>query len=250
MEKYWYLVGFLGCMVNFLLTMGTNRLAGFPLDWKRCLLAGMIGFLHAMGCLMDGFSFLGNPVWRLIGMTVAAMAAFGCERSGFIRGALFVLLRLAMEGIAEGGVWPMLCIGAIVALLCGMGKPGQGNYATVSITHQGKTVELTALLDTGNTLTDPVSGKSVLVVDRDVAWELLGLHEKELTNPVETMRKLAIPGMRLIPYHAVGQTSGLLLGQSVDQIKINGQISHHILAFAPQTFGQGHHFQALAGGAI
>jgi stage II sporulation protein GA (sporulation sigma-E factor processing peptidase) len=94
----------------------------------------------------------------------------------------------------------------------------------VELTYGGQTVKLNALRDTGNTLRDPVTGKSVLVVGADIADRLTGLSRRQLSEPVETISE--IPGMRLIPYRAVGQPSGLLLALPVRKSKIGGKKYH------------------------
>ena len=81
-----------------------------------------------------------------------------------------------------------------------------------------RTVPLTALLDTGNTLKDPLTGDSVLVVDGSIAAQLLpdaGLSTASLADPAGLFASLSeqypFCRFRLIPYRAVGTVSGLLL---------------------------------------
>lgn len=107
-----------------------------------------------------------------------------------------------------------------------------------------------ALIDTGNTLRDPVTGLPVLVADSDAAGKLLNLSSKELQHPVETLSSGKYAGLRLIPYSAVGQPSGLMLGLRVDQLVVDGRQMEMLVAFAPQRIGQGRSFQALAGGMV
>lgn len=250
MEAYWYLVGFLGCMVNFLLALGANLLSGHPPDWKRLAFAGLIGGLHAAGCIFARFSFLSDIHWRLLSIVLMAVTAFGWNASGLPCCALFLMLRLALDELSSGGLWPMLLFGALVILLCGFGNRGKGNYVTISMEHSGKHVELMALVDTGNSLVDPVSGKEVIVVGCDVASQLLGLKQEALASPLETMCHATLTGLRLIPYSAIGVPAGFLLGLRLDLLKIDGKESDLIVAFAPQKIGQGKQFQALAGGNI
>ena len=51
-----------------------------------------------------------------------------------------------------------------------------------------------------------------------------------------------------VPYSAVGQPSGLLLGIKVDQLIMNGNPSDAVVAFAPHRIGADRGFRALAGG--
>ena len=49
-------------LVDFLLLMGTNRLAGFPSDKKRLFLASFLGAVYSGVCLLPGFRFLSNTL--------------------------------------------------------------------------------------------------------------------------------------------------------------------------------------------
>jgi hypothetical protein len=90
-----------------------------------------------------------------------------------------------------------------------------------------------------------VTGKSVLVVGADIADRLTGLSRRQLSEPVETISE--IPGMRLVPYRAVGQPSGLLLALTVRKSKIGGKKGSTLVAFAPQILDESGKYQALLG---
>lgn len=257
MEVYVDLVMLLNFLVDLLLLLGTNRLSGHPSGGKRAALAAALGGVYAGAVMLPGFFFLGSTAWRLVCLGLMSIIAFGWDLSALRRAALFVFLSMALGGIAmglgNGGFWSLVLAAGVVTLLCLLGFPGnagEARYVPISITHGDRKVELTALVDTGNTLRDPVSGRSVLVVDALVAEKLLALTDGQLLHPIETLSKAAIPGLRLIPYSSVGKSGGMLLGLKVDQLKIGGKVSDHMVAFAPQRIGQGRAFQALAGGAV
>ena len=109
-------------------------------------------------------------------------------------------------------------------------------------------VKLTALQDTGNTLRDPVTGNSVLVVAGTVAQRLLGLTESQLRNPVESVG--TVPGLRLISYRAVGQPGGMLLALRLPQVKIGKWQGSSLVAFAPDGLSVDGSYQALTGGCL
>lgn len=253
---YLDLVILLNFLVDFLLLFGTNRLAGYPASVGRTAGAAALGGIYGGVCLIPGFSFLGNTCWRLVFLGLMAVIAFGWNRSALRRGVMFVLLSMALGGIALGfgsGGWLML-IGAAagVALLCAVAfrdKPGARQYLQAELTYGKQKKHLTALCDTGNTLRDPITGGNVLVVGADVAWELLGLTDAQLAAPIETLTAARIPGLRLIPYRAVGQPGGMLLAIKIDSVRIGGKGCDPIVAFAPHKLGN-EGYQALAGGVI
>ena len=81
--------------------------------------------------------------------------------------------------------------------------------------------------------------------DANIADQLTGLSLRQISEPVETMGK--VPGMRLIPYRAVGQTGGLMLALPVKRSKIGGRKGSTLVAFAPQILDESGKYQALLG---
>ena len=109
-------------------------------------------------------------------------------------------------------------------------------------------MNILALKDTGNTLRDPLTGEQVLVAGADVGKELLGLTPHQLQNPVETVGR--IPGLRLIPYHAVGQPGSMLLALRIQNAQIGNRKAQPLVAFAPQVLARGELYQMLTGGVV
>lgn len=257
MEIYLDVVIVLNFLVDFLLLLGTNRLAGFAQNAKRAALAAAVGGGYAALCLVPRLAFLGSIVGRLCCLALMAYIAFGRGKGALRRGILFVFLSMALGGIAlglgNGGFGAIVLAALGVSILCVLGfcgRAGQEKFAQVDIALGNRRLRLTALLDTGNTLHDSVSGMPVLVVDAESAARLLDLSPAELADPVATLTQKRNHRLRLIPYHAVGQTAGFLLATKVDELLIDGRQENMIVAFAPQRLGQGKAYQALAGGNL
>lgn len=257
MEVYLDLVVLMNFGVDLLLLLAANRLSGQPSNAKKALLAASIGGVYAGVCLLPGCAFLSGAFWRIVSLIAMAILAFGWNRQTLELGAIFAFLSLALGGmvvlLGRGGITSVLLSALLLAMLCFVGfQKGRGKreYVSVEILHKEKRVCMTALCDTGNTLRDPVSGLPVLVVDATAAYRLLGLEESALRQPIETISRGIYPGLRLIPYSAVGQTAGMLLGLRVDQLRFNGICVEQIVAFAPQRIGRGEVYEALAGGNV
>lgn len=250
MTVYLDLVMGLNFLVDLLLILGTNRLSGFPPGVKRGCLAAALGALYSGVCLMPGFSFLGSTLWRLVSLGLMGSVAFGWNQSALRRTVVFVLLSMALGGIAtgfgRGNLTSLIVSAAGVWILCSMGFGGRigQEYIPVEIRHHGKQLKLMALRDTGNTLRDPITGEGVLVISADAAKELTGLTDDDLRHPVETAA--VHPGFRLLPYHAVGQPGGMLLVKRVSDMTVNGKNGSALVAFAPDVIGRGDVYQALA----
>ena len=256
MRVYADVVMVLNFLVDFLLLLGTDRLAGHPPSPGRTALAAGLGAVYSGACLMPGFSFLAGWGWRMVFLGLMAGIAFGWNRSALRRGLVFLVLSMALGGVALG-VGDLDQVGLVLAaaglwLLCrfGLKRVGEQTYVPVTLAYQGKRVKLLALRDTGNTLHDPLTGEQVLVAGADVAAELLGLTQAQLLHPVETLARGAVPGLRLVPYRAVGQPGGMLLALRFPGAVIGKNQEDPLVAFAPQELGRGEAYRMLTGGAV
>lgn len=70
----------------------------------------------------------------------------------------------------------------------------------------GHRVQIRGLVDTGNSLTEPISGRPVAVLEQRV-WEQLYSEQPP-------------SGMRVIPYHSVGKPAGILTGYPVKDMEV------------------------------
>ena len=242
-----YLDAFMGLnfLVDLCLMLGVNRLSGHPPGVGRAAAAAALGGGYAGACLVPGFGFLANGLWRMVSLGLMGWTAFGAGRSGWSRSVLFVLLSMALGGLAlclnTGRTGLPLCAGGLVAL-CRMGLRSRGQeLVPVTVTYAGRTVRVLALRDTGNTLRDPVTGETVTVLSPEVG-KRLGISAETLRDPAGAM----VPGLRLIPARTVGG-GGLLAAVRCDAVTIGGQKVGAIVAFAREHFGNGE-YEALIGG--
>ncbi len=242
-----YLDAFVGLnfLVDLCLMLGVNRLSGHPPGLGRAAAAAVLGGGYAGACLVPGFTFLANGLWRAVSLGLMGWTAFGTGRSGWQRSVLFVLLSMALGGLtvcADAGGWGVAVCAGGVAALGKMGLRGVGRQLVpIVVTYRGKTVRALALVDTGNALRDPITGESVAVLSPELG-ERLGISAEALRDPAANMA----PGLRLIPAQTVGG-GGLLAAVRCDAITIGGKPVGHIAAFARESFGNGE-YRALIGG--
>lgn len=249
-------VALLNFVVDYLLLLGTNRLCGYPPGWGRSALSAVLGGIYGAVCMLPGFRFLGNTLWRIVFLGVMGWIAFGCSKSALRRTIIFALLCMALGGLAQGfGVGGVASVIASAVALCGMcvlgfrNRPGSASYVPVELSYGDKQLRLTALYDTGNTLVDPVTGRPVLVVGAEVAQQLTGLTQQQLRSPVSVIQQSPVPGLRLIPYRSVGQPAGMLLALRFPQVRIGNWRGSSLVAFAPDRLCSDGQYQALTGGA-
>ena len=257
MQVYVDVVILLNFIVDLLLILGTNRLSGYPPGLKRAIPAALLGGAYAGACLIPGFSFLSNGLWRLVSLCGMGVVAFGIDSSGLRRTLVFLLLSFALSGavLAAGGkgIGSVLAAAAVLAALCTWGLRGKirnREFIPVELCHGGKKWRMTALRDSGNMLVDPLTGEQVLVVGADMGQKLLGLTAQQLSKPVETLASGLVPGMRLIPYKTVGQQGAMLLAMRLRDVRVGSWRGNAVVAFAPQSFGSSDGYQMLAGGML
>ena len=248
-------VALLNFLVDFLLLLGTNRLCGYPPLWGRSVLAASLGGVYGAACLLPGMRFLGNTLWRFVLLALMSWIAFGFNKSALRRMVIFVLLCMALGGIAQGfgngGAASVIASAAVICGMCILGfrdRPGSVSYVPVELSYGNQQLRLTALCDTGNTLTDPVTGRSVLVVGAEVAQQLTGLTQQQLRSPVNAVAQASIPGLRLIPYRSVSQPAGMLLALRFPKVRIGNWQGSSLVAFAPERLCEDGQYQALTGG--
>ena len=244
-----YLVAGFAFVVKLMLLLGAGRLWGIFPDIWRCIAGAVISALHTAACMLPGFRFLSGVIWRIVFFGLMGLAAYDWKPDKILRLVLVLLgVGTLAEAIAKDNLPAAALSVAGLWILCGPVLTGSV-YIPLELCREGKRLNLTALRDTGNTLRDPVTGEQVLVLSQEVACALTGLTANQLRTPLDTMQQHPIPGLKLIPYRAVG-SSGFLLGMRFQNAKIAGRQRSIVAAFAPETLGREAAYQALAGGYL
>lgn len=253
---YLYGVMVLNFLVDLMLILAANRLAGCPPSPVRCLLGAMLGGIYSGACMLPGWTMLGSLPCRGAILVGIGLVAFGISCYVLRRCALLVFLSLALEGVAMGsggGNAISLLTGTVaVMVLCFLGfrSGGSQELVEVELAKGEKSTAMLALRDTGNALRDPVTGQNVLVADHRSAAALLGLTRQQLLSPVETVASGVVPGLRLIPYRSVGCAGGMLVAIRLDQVRIGKWRGSTLVAFAPDGLGGNGTYRALTGGMV
>lgn len=101
-------------------------------------------------------------------------------------------------------------------------------YADVEIAMDGRTVTMTGMVDTGNFLTDPLTGKPVMIISASAAKLFVS---DEIVEEAVSGRKNQILSealmnsnyanrIRMIPFQSIGEERGYLVGIRPDSIRI------------------------------
>ena len=271
----------LNALVDYLLLLCAARLAGEPLKRLRFALGAVLGGGYAVAIFLPGLGFLERPACQLAAAVLMVLAAFwGSRRLG-----RQVLIFFALSCAFAGGVLALSMLGGQgLSLNRGVIYSGMdlkivllsaaGCYAVLSLLLQkavrhtsftgelkavrleleDRTVELTALTDTGNTLTDPVTGQGVMVAEGERLLPLFTASQRpsvqELRDPAGALERLTGAGghFRLLPYRAVGVDRGLLLAVRVDRAVVDGEDrGAMVVALSPTPVSDGGGYGALLG---
>ena len=273
----------LNAVMDYLLLLGTARLAGITLRRWRYLLGALLGGVYAVAVFLQGLGFLSAVPVKIVAGVLMAMIAYGGEIILFRLTLLFLLVSCALAGcvlalgvlaeshvpMAQGvfytdisGKTLLLAATAAYFVLSLMFRAAashglKGEFLKAEICLDGKRIYLRTLADTGNSLRNPVSGEPVLVASADSVNRCFSketselLKTEQLKAPTELMEQLrrTAPQLRfyLLPYRAVGVSGGMLLSVRSDWVKIEGERYPGLLiALSPEAVGID--YQALWGG--
>lgn len=195
--------------------------------------AGVGAIAYVAAFLIDGPVWLKWPVMLLAGAGIMLWITF---RPRSFRSILKLVRQLSVYSFLMGGlllffgnVTPVfhrlimqvngvLGCGAVIFLLLGYLQEQEERKKTaaaceVKLITEAGSVCVTAFVDTGNSLTEPISGKPVSVIDAElfaVLWP----------------KAPAI--YRVIPYHSVGKAHGIMRGYQVPEMEVETDgISRH-----------------------
>ena len=237
-------------LVDYLLLLLTGRVLGTGLNRLRLALGACLGGLYAVCCFLPRGEFLAEwPVKLAFGVLMVLVGYGGNGRLLRCIGVFFGLscamggglyaLELLGGGLSleRGVVLTSLDFKAVLlaAAVCwclltlafrGLARHSRvkGELISLKITLHGRSIQITALVDTGNSLTDPLTGSRAVVLEWQEALPLIPtLTESMVLRPGEGMRSEDGVPWRLVPYRAVGTGGGLLLAFRPDSITSAGK---------------------------
>ena len=271
----------LNLIVNYLLLLAAAKLAGEPLRRLRLAAGAALGGLYAAAIFFPGMGFLTHPLCKLGAAVLMLLTGFGGSRrllrvtlvffglSCAFGGGIFAIGLLGGRGLTLriGVLYSVMdlrilllsaavCYAVLTLVFRRTARHGRREVLPAVLTLEGRRVAVNALVDTGNTLTDPVTGRPVMVAEGSRLSPLLPgervLDEKALRDPVGTLERLSRGGrgrrFRLLPYQAVGVECGMLLALRLDDARVGAEDYGGILvALSPNPVSDGGGYSALIG---
>lgn len=273
----------LNAIIDYLLLLATAKLAGAPFSRLRLALGAILGGTYSALLFLPGFGWLYHPLCKLCSAVLMILAAFG-GRPRLLRS---LLLFFGLSAAFGGGIFAITLIGGrglslsngvfyssmdlrlilLSAALCyvlltlvfqriGRHSVLSGEILPAVLTLNSKSVTFPVLLDTGNTLTDPATGRPVLVAEGSLTAPLFppgtAPSPADLRHPAALLESLSqgdLRGrLRLLPYQAVGVECGLLLAIRLDRLRIGVHDYGSVLvALSPNALTDGGGYGGLIG---
>ena len=260
---------FLNLIINYLLLLSSAMLCGSHIKRPRILAGAAAGALYACFTFFPELHFFYTFLAKTAFSALMSLIAYGFhDWRAFLRrtlifyvvsfafaGAMMALFKLtnpANAAVRNGVLYAGISSTVLIAVALGAyllmtlllkNAPKLSEHApprtAVAITLYGKTIELEAMVDTGNRLSDPVTNDRIVVVEYPRVRDALPhgmravLDVFGVSDAAGTLRMLANAGygegFRLIPFSAIGTKHGLLLALRADSVREGNKTAEEAL---------------------
>ncbi|MGE5329216.1 MAG: sigma-E processing peptidase SpoIIGA [Deltaproteobacteria bacterium] len=247
--------------INFLILAVTGYVSRFKASSVKLLIGSFIGAMYVLvGFLPDMEVYFSITAKVLISFVMVAVTFWPEKIKDFIKLTLFFYLVSFVFGGAVVGLYYLInpkggmvsngiynisgfpiktllvsiIFAYIVIKICWdiiKSKAIHENLmVSVSIEFEHKKVMIDALIDTGNSLRDPISNIPVIVVEFEAVKDILPEEVKSIfineeeTNLDFVVEEISKTGwasrFRLIPFNSLGKINGMLIGFRPDRVEV------------------------------
>ncbi|MDR1589189.1 MAG: sigma-E processing peptidase SpoIIGA [Oscillospiraceae bacterium] len=265
----------LNFIIDYILLLITAKICGCGARRARLAAAAALGGLYALAAAIypDG-PLTAAPAVMAAGAGVSA-AAFAGQTRGIRLTVVFFAVAAAFAGVVlalsllTGGdglyvnfdfklllITFTACYAVLSLVFRGAARAGGESYASLTVRLAGRELRARALIDTGNTLRDPITGCRVIVLGAGEAAPLFphatarALARVRDRGAVAVMEELGkIEGgarFRLVPYSSVGVRGGMLPAFRPDEVLIDGvRAGDALIALSPNGVSDNGTYSAL-----
>ena len=247
--------------MNSIILLATGVILKQPIRILRNLIASTIGSIYAIIIYVSHIEIYSNFFLKLILSFVIIYVAFKPSNiKSFLKHiVIFYLTSFTFGGVAfallyfispqdillqDGaliGTYPMKIIlaggilGFIIITVSFKNIKGRLSrkdmYCNVTLNSGDKKATVTAIIDTGNFLRDPITKIPVIVIEKEKLKNLLPEVIIENIGNIINGRNVELgeyaSKIRAIPFKSLGKENGLLLGVKVDEIEVSYQDMEH-----------------------
>ena len=261
---------FVNLFINYILLRACSVLCRLRMIRLRILLGSIAGAIYAVLIFFPDFSVIYSTLAKLlISMLLVAISFPFYSMKEYLK-ALFVFYMVSfgfggcvlctfyfsqigakLGAIYSNGIlyfnlpWQLLVVSGmffysatkLFAFFSKRSFRTNGLKKKLYLTYDNKTAEITALLDTGNSLVDPVSLSPVIVAEYRLMKNLFSdeirsaLDNIEKSNITWIMNEIVQKGLpaRLIPFSSIGKSNGMLIGFVPDKAEIRDECGIRVL---------------------
>lgn len=253
--EYYIMENFL---INFLVLYSTYKITKSKIKIKRIVMGTLISTLYSVIVFFPSLLFMTTFIFKLLTSAIIVYITFKSRtlKSFFYQWLVFFIVSFVFAGTIIGLSFNFTSItkllyreinlydfftikqviyGVIIALIVSLivfsynnkKKQMEKLIIEAKILLKNKDIEFTALVDTGNSLKDPMTNRSVFVVELS---QLLPLLPQELIKFYKTPASIAIEDLLvnlkdefplvLVPFKSIGNDNGIILGFRPDAVFI------------------------------
>ncbi len=241
--------------MNYIILFATATINKTDIKLIRIFLASLLGGIYAIVSYISDLEFYKTLTLKIllsIAMIYIALAPSTIKKclkqllifyltSFTFGGTAFALLyfidpsEIFMQNGIYIGAYPLkiAILGGIVGFVTIViafkiikGKMTSKNmYCKIEIEIDGKKAESNAMIDTGNLLKEPISGKPVIIVENEILEniipdQILNSTQEIIKGDTEGIPIEYLSKLRVIPFTSLGMPNGMLLGLKANQITI------------------------------
>jgi len=236
-------------IINYIILYLTKRFSRSNTNNAKLIFSSALGALYVILIFFSLPNIIYSLTFKIIISILMVAIAFGFNRfhefirvlsifylvSFIIGGTAFALIYVVNIGIRQIIIAALFF--AILLTYIGWGYISKKNIESnilykLHIDMDNKGRDVRAILDTGNTLHDPISNYPVAIVEYEAVKELL---PEKLKNVFDSMGNESIFEMtkvvdddkwlkrlRLVPFNSIGNDSGILIGFIPDNLVVEG----------------------------
>lgn len=244
-------------IMNFIILLATGIILKEKIKIIRLLSSSLIGAIYSVVSYMSILEIYSSMILKIILSIVIVYVAFNPQTikklwkdilifyltSFVFGGAAFALIYVVkpqdilMKNGLFLGTYPLktIILGAIIAFAIILTAftvvkskiTKKDMFYEIEINLNGKKIETTAMLDTGNQLKDPLTNTPVIVVEHTLLYdclpkEILNNLENLLGGEFDSIPEEYMSKLKYIPFSSLGKQNGMLLGIKAENIKIKG----------------------------
>ncbi len=248
-------------IMNFIILLATGLILKEEIKVVRLLFSSLLGAIYSVVSYMSILEIYSSMILKIILSIVMIYIAFNPQTmkkmwkdilifylTSFVFGgvafALIYFVRpqeILMKNGLFLGTYPLktIILGAIIAFIIIMTAftvvkskiTKKDMFCEIEIQLNGKNIETTAMIDTGNLLKEPITNTPVIVVEHTLLYDCI---PKEILNHLEELlggdfeeipeniKEEYRTKLKFIPFSSLGKQNGMLLGIRADAIKIKG----------------------------